>query len=130
MLILTIRTDKPEAEIGLFDGSEKLGYETWQAHRQLAESIHQKIDYLLKSHRHELKDLQAIAVFKGPGSFTGLRIGIALANALADSLKIPVLGAMSDDWIKQAVSALENAKNDNLVRPEYGASPHTTKPKH
>ena len=36
MLILAIRTEKPEAEIGLFDDEKKLAYETWEAHRQLA----------------------------------------------------------------------------------------------
>jgi hypothetical protein len=36
MLILTIRTDKPEAEIGLFSDKDKLDYVIWQAHRQLA----------------------------------------------------------------------------------------------
>jgi hypothetical protein len=46
MIILTIRTDKPEAEIGLYDDEKQIIYETWQAHRQLAETIHLKIKEL------------------------------------------------------------------------------------
>lgn len=49
MTILTIRTDKPEAEVGLFEGDEELAYEKWQAHRQLSLTIHNKIRDLLKS---------------------------------------------------------------------------------
>jgi hypothetical protein len=44
MLIITLRTDKPDAEIGLFDSSRQLDYYTWQAHRQLAETLHTKLN--------------------------------------------------------------------------------------
>ena len=47
MIILTIRTDKPEAEIGLFEGGKKLAYKSWSAHRQLAETLHTHIRDLL-----------------------------------------------------------------------------------
>lgn len=130
MLILTIRTDKPEAEIGLFDDDKKLAYETWQAHRQLAETIHLKIKELLESQKHSLSDVEGIIVFKGPGSFTGLRIGISVANALADSLNIPIVGANGDHWIQTAATKIKTAETGRVVQPEYGSPPHITKPKH
>lgn len=130
MLILTIRTDKPEAEIGLFDDSRELAYITWQAHRQLAETIHTKIQDILKSHGKRLDDIQAVAVFKGPGSFTGLRIGVSVANALAGSLEVPVVGSDGPDWVTQAVNQLEQGSNNRIVLPEYGAPARTTEPKH
>ena len=40
MIILTIKTDQPTAEVGLFDGEEKLGYTKWEAHRTLTDTIH------------------------------------------------------------------------------------------
>lgn len=49
MLILTIRTDKPEAEIGLFNDQEKIAYEVWEAHRELSVSLHQKVEDLLRA---------------------------------------------------------------------------------
>lgn len=128
--MLTIRSDKPEAEIGLFDNGRKLAYETWPAHRQLAETIHAKIRDLLASQKKQLVDLQAVAVFRGPGSFTGLRIGISVANALADSLDIPIAGSGGDDWVARAAGELQAGKNDRIVQPEYGAAPRITKPKH
>lgn len=48
---------------------------------------------LLKKHGLEPKDLTEITVHEGPGSFTGVRVGVAIANALAFGLNIPVNGA-------------------------------------
>lgn len=48
------------------------------------------IDKILKKHHLEPKDLTGIEVNIGPGSFTGLRVGIAVANALGTFLKIPI----------------------------------------
>lgn len=50
------------------------------------------IDQVLKKERKSLKDLTAIEVNLGPGSFTGLRVGIAVANALGWALKLPING--------------------------------------
>ena len=50
------------------------------------------IDKILKRHSLKLKDLSEIQINAGPGSFTGLRIGLAIANALSFVLKIPING--------------------------------------
>lgn len=47
---------------------------------------------LLETNKKQLSDLTEIEVFEGPGSFTGLRVGAAIANALGFALKIPVNG--------------------------------------
>jgi tRNA threonylcarbamoyladenosine biosynthesis protein TsaB len=130
MIILSIRTDKPEAEIGLFDGVTKLGYETWQAHRELAETLHAKILGILTAHSKELGDIQGIVCFKGPGSFTGLRIGLTVANALAYSLDIPITAAMGDGWLGQGIRDILQGANERVVLPAYGAPVHTTEQKH
>jgi tRNA threonylcarbamoyladenosine biosynthesis protein TsaB len=129
MLTLTIRTDKPEAELGLFGDVTKLAYSTWQAHRQLAETIHQQIRELLESQGRQLNDIQGIVVFKGPGSFTGLRIGLSVANALAYSLNIPIVAETGEDWLEQGQRDLAQAKNEVIALPEYGSPPHITQPK-
>src|SRR5262249_21387113 len=126
MLILTIRTDNPEAEIGLYDGETKLAYEKWQAHRELSITIHKKIDEILTSHNKNLSDLNGIVCFKGPGSFTGLRIGLTVANTLAYALQIPIVGTMGENWQLDGIKMLATGKNEKLVMPEYGADPHIT----
>lgn len=50
------------------------------------------IEKLLKSQKVEFKDLREIEVETGPGSFTGLRVGVSVANALGFSLGVPVNG--------------------------------------
>jgi len=129
MKILSIRTDKPDAEIGLYDGSQQLAYETWQAHRQLAETLHAKIHELLQSKQLELADIEGIVVFKGPGSFTGLRIGLGVANALAYGLDVPVVAIMDPGWLETGLERLIKGDNERITVPEYGALPHITQQK-
>lgn len=50
------------------------------------------IDEILKKNQLDFKDIKGIEVETGPGSFTGLRVGVSVANALGYSLKVPVNG--------------------------------------
>ena len=77
----------------------------------------------------DLHDISGIGVMKGPGSFTGLRIGLTVANTLADSLNIPIVGAMGEDWRETALSKLRAGENEKIVMPEYGAAAHITAPR-
>jgi len=56
------------------------------------------IDQSLKKSRAELADLKGVFVIKGPGSFTGLRVGLSVANQFAHQLKIPITGLRTDEW--------------------------------
>ena len=126
MLTITLRTDKPEAELGLCEDGEQLAYETWLAHRELAETLHGKLAALLKGQNKSLQDIQGIIVFKGPGSFTGLRIGITVANALAYSLGVPIVASEDPDWLAEGIKRLQSGENEHITVPEYGALPHIT----
>lgn len=129
MIILTIRTDKEVAEIGLYNDQTQKVYESWQAHRELAETIHQKIVDVLMRDDTRLHQLQGIVAFKGPGSFTGLRIGLTVANALAYSLGIPVVSCEGDDWLMEGISQLLEGQNEKVALPEYGALPNISQQK-
>lgn len=129
MLILALRTDKPEAEIGLFDDEAKLTYETWAAHRQLAETLHTKVLEVLTGQGKQLSDLGGIICYQGPGSFTGLRIGLSVANALAYGLQLPIVGKEGEDWLSEARQAILGGQSDTVVMPEYGAPVHITVPR-
>lgn len=129
MIVLTIRTDKPESEVGLFSDGQKLEYESWQAHRTLSQSIHKKIEDLLKSQKLDWHEIKGVICYKGPGSFTGLRIGIAVANTLAGSLNVPIVGQSGKNWIEAGLKALKSNLNDTQVLPEYGSPAHVTLPK-
>ena len=129
MLILTIRTDNPEAELGLYEDQKQLAYLSWPAHRQLAESIHVQMQTILESQDKQFAGVDGIVVFEGPGSFTGLRIGISVANALAAGLAKPIVGAQGDDWQAAGIRKLINGKNQQIIAPFYGALPNITLPK-
>ena len=130
MLILSIRTDKPEAEVGLFNDTSQLAYEVWEAHRALAETIHTKIKDMLSGQGKTLHDIEAIIAYAGPGSFTGLRIGLSVANALAYSVQIPIVGVEGEEaWLEKGLQEIASGHNDRIVLPEYGAPVHITTPK-
>lgn len=126
MLILTIRTDNPEAEIGLYDDNKQLAYERWHAHRELSLTLLPKTITMLEGKNKSLADVEGIAGFAGPGSFTGLRIGLTVANTLAYGLQKPIIAAKGDDWIIAAIARLQAGESDTIALPEYGAPVHIT----
>lgn len=66
--------------------------------KMASEGIIELIDKVMKLAGVENKDLNAIMVIKGPGSFTGLRVGISVANQFSHQLKIPIFGLKTDEW--------------------------------
>ncbi len=60
------------------------------------------IDSLLKKYSIDLKEIDGILVNTGPGSFTGLRVGISIANALGFFLKIPINNRKVGDLVEPA----------------------------
>ena len=87
------------------------------------------------------QDLSGLAVFAGPGSFTGLRIGATIMNTLASSIDIPIIAATNsdfsvqndenstDDWREIARQKLANGENDKIALPFYGREARITKPR-
>ena len=120
MLVLTIRTDKPEAEIGLYRDDKELVYKTWQAHRQLAETIHRTIQEVVESQGLTLHDIEGVVCFEGPGSFTGLRIGLTVGNALAEGLRVPIVATQGEQWRESGLRRLAEGHDDKVVLPLYG----------
>lgn len=129
-LSIAIRTDKPEAELYVYKNNQLLAQLKWPAHLKLAETIHQQIQKLLMLQGLTLKQLGGVVCFRGPGSFTGLRIGASTANALAYAQRIPVVGAAGPDWRKKGLADLQSGQNDRIVIPAYGAQPNISKRKH
>lgn len=126
-MILAIKTDQAQADLHLYQDGKLVDSYSWLAGRQLSDTLLQKITQLLKNNKVRLEDLKAIVVYQGPGSFTGLRIGISIANSMAYSLDIPVLASGGTEWVKEASSGL-NADNYTIgAIPVYGAAANITK---
>jgi tRNA A37 threonylcarbamoyladenosine modification protein TsaB len=75
------------------------------------------------------KDLSGLVVFKGPGSFTGLRIGITVMNSLAYANGLPIVGITGERWQQEGLQRLAAGENDTIVMPEYGGEANITKPR-
>ncbi|MEK7561430.1 MAG: tRNA (adenosine(37)-N6)-threonylcarbamoyltransferase complex dimerization subunit type 1 TsaB [Patescibacteria group bacterium] len=129
MIILGIRTDKPEAELYLYDDKKELGKLKWQAHRELSKTIHSKIQEILNKLSISWDDIEGIVCFKGPGSFTGLRIGLTVANALAYAQNIPIVARRGENWLEAGLKDLQTGKTDKIATPYYDRPAATSPPK-
>jgi len=92
MITLILDTaDKKQISVGLnINGQEDI--QTKQITSNKTQIILPMIDEVLKKHEVKLENISEIQVNVGPGSFTGLRVGIAIANGLSFALKIPING--------------------------------------
>lgn len=128
-MILAIKSDDQNPEIFLINNGQPVAEKKWASNKDLYSSLIGEIKELLVSQNSGFNYLKGLIVFKGPGSFTGLRIGATVANALADSLDVPIVGADGDDWLKSGLNMLGDGLNQKIVIPKYGNPANTTKPK-
>ena len=91
-IILSIETSTTNCSVSLSKNGETLALkEDNNANYSHAESLHVFIDDVLKSANINKRDIDAIAVSKGPGSYTGLRIGVSAAKGLCYALDKPLI---------------------------------------
>jgi tRNA threonylcarbamoyladenosine biosynthesis protein TsaB len=120
--ILYLDTSEPEAVIAIYDGDKLLTEKRWEGYRELSITLSKKYLGLLREAKIKQNDLLGICVFTGPGSFTGLRIGISFANGLSYGLGIPVY-----ETTKKGKLNFNSPKK--VVVPRYGSEPKITKSK-
>ncbi|ACE05780.1 hypothetical protein Aasi_0356 [Candidatus Amoebophilus asiaticus 5a2] len=90
-LILSIETSTSVCSVALHREGKLLAYQSLFIARSHAESLLTIIEHIVQLSQYTLKDLQAIAISKGPGSYTGLRIGATTATGLCYALNIPLI---------------------------------------
>jgi tRNA threonylcarbamoyladenosine biosynthesis protein TsaB len=130
MILLAVRTDAPTTSLSLIESDGAVLHdEQWQVGRQLAHDLLGKLETILHSQQKTWQDLDGLIVYRGPGSFTGLRIGITVMNTIAYAQHIPIVGVSGDEWQKQGAKRLSGGENDQVVLPEYGADARITKPR-
>ncbi len=129
MYYLLLRTDQDQAELYLYQENKVQDSLIWLAERHLAETLNQQIEDLLKSNNISYKELDGIGIYGGPGSFTGLRIGASVANALAYGLNIPIVSMSNEDWKSSVLNELASGHNQKIAIPIYGSDARITKPR-
>jgi len=128
-MILVLRTDTDRATIKLmnFDG-ERLSDDQWTSGRKLSGELLNRIKQALAKSEATWSDLTGIIVYLGPGSFTGLRIGAAVANTIAYAQEVPIVGTRGEMWLSRGLQRLKQGENDKQVIPYYGAEANITRP--
>lgn len=107
---LYLDTSKPTTILRL-DGHE---YQ-WESGRDLAEGLNAFLRDKLAENNADFSDITEIVFMSGPGSFTGLRIGAAVVNALASELNVPLYDHLG--------------KKVPVILPNYGGEANISKPR-
>ncbi len=119
MLFLAINTATKETAIALLEKSgadaQVLAEENWESSNDEAEKLMPTLDRLLSTSGKSYGDIYNVLVVKGPGSFTGLRIGVTVANTIAylNNCKLSSIDTFELLW--------QAAKSQGII-----AEPHTT----
>ena len=106
--ILNIETATTNCSVSLSNKGETVVLkEDYNSNYSHAERLHIYIDDVLKEANRSLNDLEAIAISKGPGSYTGLRIGVSAAKGLCFALDIPLISIPTLESLAHQVKAEE-----------------------
>ncbi len=119
-MILVINTiDRNNIEIGFYQEYELRCFE-FETEKQ-SEDLLTAIDGILKKEKISLQDINKILVNQGPGSYTGVRVGVTVANTLSWSLNLPVFGYKEGELEKtlQKLSTTKESKFSKITLPYY-----------
>lgn len=102
MKYLTIDTTTKVTALALAENGKLIGEGFLHTGKTHSERLIPMLDQLLQAADWKLEELHFIGIVRGPGSFTGIRIGIATAQGLAQVLQIPLIGVTSLDTLSWA----------------------------
>lgn len=117
-LILNLETATKTCSVALAEGLEILAVKEMTSEQfSHAEKLNLFIEEVLRDAGKEMKDLEAVAVSAGPGSYTGLRIGTSAAKGMCYALEIPLIAVNS---LKALARMVEDERTD-LICPMFDA---------
>jgi tRNA threonylcarbamoyladenosine biosynthesis protein TsaB len=109
-LILNIETSTTVCSVSVSNKGELISFKEINNGYTHAENLHVFMEEVLKEASLTLSQLNAIAISKGPGSYTGLRIGVSAAKGLAFSLNIPLIAIDTLEIMTNAASSAEHGQ--------------------
>jgi len=104
--ILCIETGTTTCSVALGNEKEVIGYKEVSDAKAHASQLSVLINELMAEHAFDISKIDAIAVSKGPGSYTGLRIGVSLAKGICYSLGKPLLAIGSLDSMVYGINGV------------------------
>lgn len=134
-MILLIDPGRDPATVALISDGVVVAERTVAEKRQLSRTLLAMIDSVLQEHQATVPGLEAIAVVRGPGPFTSLRIGLAVANALAVAAARPLVGLTNQParpigaLVSEAATKLAAGETASSLLPYYDRPPAITPPR-
>ena len=107
MLILAFETSAKAASVALMDGTKLLGESYQNTGLTHSQTLMVMAEDMLKQCGKSAADIQAVAVAEGPGSFTGVRIGVAAAKGFAWGKEIPCYGVSTLEAMAESLGIYE-----------------------
>lgn len=107
-MLLALDTSTQTMGIALYTEGQVVGELSWRTASHHTVELAPAIDALLKRSAVKPTDLQALAVALGPGSFTSLRIGLAVAKGMALALHLPILGIPTFEFLARSLPPSQN----------------------
>ncbi len=107
MLLLAFETSAKAASVALHDGSKLLGESYQNTGLTHSQTLMVMAEDLLKQCGLKPQDVTAVAVAEGPGSFTGVRIGVAAAKGFAWGMEIPCYGVSTLEAMARSLGAFD-----------------------
>ncbi len=101
-MLVAIDTATEQASLALHDGFRVRAEHTWEAPRRHTTELSPRLADAMAQAGLSPKELSGVAVVTGPGSFTGLRIGMSVAKGLAVAQKVPLVGVPTLDVVAAA----------------------------
>jgi len=101
-MLLAVDTSNAQLGLALYDGAQVIGEFAWRSGQRHTVELAPAIKDLLTHCRLTVDQLSALGVAIGPGSFTSLRVGLALVKGLALARQIPLIGIPTLDIIARA----------------------------
>jgi tRNA threonylcarbamoyladenosine biosynthesis protein TsaB len=101
-MLLAIDTSTAQVGLALYDGSQVIGESLWHSRRHHTVELAPALAELLARTDVKMDEIEAIGVALGPGSFTSLRVGLALAKGLALARHLPLIGVPTLDALAAA----------------------------
>lgn len=114
-VILAMETATGVSSVAAFESGKLLGVNEYHANKLHARLITVMVDQLLNDLSLVPADLAAIAISAGPGSYTGLRVGVSAAKGLAMALDKPLLSVGSLETLAQSVTDMAIALDACIV---------------
>lgn len=134
-MLLAIDTSTAQVGLALYDGVQLSGELYWQSHAHHTQELAPAIAELLARCATTIGEVQAVGVALGPGSFTSLRVGLALAKGLALARHLPLIGIPTLDVLAaaqpvhgQALVAVLQAGRSHLAVGWYKAVKNRWRP--